>query len=278
MPTPIPVDQAGDCAGCDLCCVLAAETSTPCTLLYWLCSCPGGTLTLQFLAMGWSTWTDFDSASGSYYIFSSDYEGIGGRYRLKCQLDSGEVFYSNEVEIPSQPRMCYCSDETGDNTMRVWGEIEVCQFTRASFLDPRVYGTPESFAGYVNCNETLRLWSLTGAIPWNVDLGFATNISTRYSAAIVKQRVGAGGGGGFIPFEGAGAQVLWSALTRNSSCFFNCFDLGFDGSAISFPSNDNPVSGILTAWTATGGSGFSFHYSAGYSIIVRDIHVERVPV
>jgi hypothetical protein len=266
---PVPYDDS--CDECDLCCVLAKEVVGDCTKLFWLCKCPTGTLTLQRDdgLGGWVDWSDFDPVDSTYFVYSDD-NLYGGTYRLRCELDSGEIYYSNTVIVAyDSDRDCHCTDGTDIKLTRVWFEVEVRPYTRASYAANRVYGTATTYSSYADCNgDTVELWS-DGT--WDLTVSYYTPDGTTLDF-IAQVRLMKSGTDNIWEVTKA-----WSTVTKGEECYWECFtDLSFDGSAISWPDKDVLATGVFNAFTSSGGSGFDFHYTVGNAIIVREIQIETV--
>lgn len=120
MPTPVPIDPGGEgtCNECDLCCVLNVVEKDGCFNLFWQCNCPGGTLVMQWFNSftGWNDLAGWVQTGPNYWYPWNNVRAINGPFRLKCTLDSGEVFYSNQVGLtPTSSWNRYqCSDTPGD--------------------------------------------------------------------------------------------------------------------------------------------------------------------
>jgi hypothetical protein len=78
---------------CDLCCRLDFVNRGCHAKLWWQCTCPGGTLTLQRL-IG-STWTTQSVSLAAGYLVTT----TSGNYRMRCELPTGEVYFSNVVTV-----------------------------------------------------------------------------------------------------------------------------------------------------------------------------------
>lgn len=139
MTDPLPIPSGNDCDECSLCCVLAKTIATvekvvgedvveyACTRLFWSCTCPGGSLVMQFkTAIG--EWGDIaswsaDGEPGDSYWYARRVGGLGtevspaGFYRLSCTIDEGldsEItYYSNSIEVEDNVGIAPCTCDDG---------------------------------------------------------------------------------------------------------------------------------------------------------------------
>ncbi len=116
MPTPIPVDEVGDCTDCDLCCVLSSvntvvDSPVTCPKLFFLCQCPGGEKVVQRKAgndaspyewedapeVDWVTDNQFYVPANHRLVLEESPFSLGYIYRVKCTLADGMIYYSNSI-------------------------------------------------------------------------------------------------------------------------------------------------------------------------------------
>lgn len=159
MTTPIPVgDLEGSCGECDLCCVLASSSDSPCTRLFWLCQCPLGTKVMQFRTLVggvFSAWADVagwvEDGPGFWYPYFSGLARTTYQYRIKCTLPAGEVFFSNVVSTSLQHPDCYASETASGPA-----ELLFCRFgwTRQEYDVNDVLQSTTTGETTLGCNET----------------------------------------------------------------------------------------------------------------------------